>query len=1034
MSSKPPDSFDAGSWDWSRGSLDHGAPSDAAAVDLPPEQPGRYRPADGPNAVIGRGGIGIVFAIWDEVLQREVACKVLASGATSGPQMERFLREARATAGLQHPGIVPVHDLGMRPGGLPYYTMKYVRGRTLAAAIASCAGLAERLRLLGAFVDVCQAIAYAHEHGVLHRDVKPANVMLGEFGETVVLDWGLARLRGEAASAPGAVVGTPVYMSPEQAAGERDGVDEGVDIWSLGVVLFEILAGRPPYTGDAAEVLRLVRECGPPPLLTACPEAPRELAAIVDKALARVPEGRYAHSADLAADVDAYRSGVPVAAYAYSSIELVRRFLTRHRGPVTIIAVAATVLLAVGVSSFVRVVAERNRAQAAEGLALAREHEALDNLADALAEKALGTPEIEPFTAEIYAAGALAGGERPEARGVIARAERRWTPSLLATRPTPYVCRALTWLDANRLACLSDERLIAWEFDGTPRFDIALEKPAGRNDIVVSPDGRRIALALSDGLVWVLDAATGALVRRLTHEAGLAVKNVVFSADGRTLYAALHRDTVGHGIVAWDVETGERRGAGVSAVYPEWLTRAPDGMLWMSVRGFGTQPAGILEVDPVRLTAVSYRVGSASTWGEEWSPDGRWLAAAGGDGRTLVWGPDGAAARSLGGEGGLGTVRWSPDSQLLAHGREDGSLTLWRVGAWQPLLGIDVFPLAWRSFSFSPDGARMAVAAEKSIGIWRLGALPPEGGLFDGSAMTVSIRVAADGGSVIGYNPYGVARWDLRGAALRELDFPDSLAGCELSPDGASLVVATSRGVDLRDADSGVLFRALAQGAFRGAGFADGGKLAVGLGEDGVVSAWDSSGAGERWHTAADYAYLFVGTDGPALALAKTEGVDLLSPADGSVRRLTDGVGVFFADLSQNGHWAVLTWTDGHVSVVDTAAAREVDQFIPYGGLNRRVTISEDGRWVAAGGADAAIRIWDREAGALVAILRGHRKSMQDLAFSPDARLLLSTAWGDEARSWDLSDLRTPGATLLERAERRSNLRLQGAKLVAARP
>lgn len=183
-----------------------------------------------------------MIAVWDEVLGREVACKLLASGASS----TAFLREARATARLQHPGIVPVYDLGRRPDGTPFYTMKYLRGRTLSAAIHARKSLKERLELLGAFVDICQAVAYAHNQGVIHRDLKPANVMVGEFGETVVLDWGLARISGEAEPArtqgiilsssdsspltlAGAVLGTPAYMAPEQAAGVE--VDRRADIW-----------------------------------------------------------------------------------------------------------------------------------------------------------------------------------------------------------------------------------------------------------------------------------------------------------------------------------------------------------------------------------------------------------------------------------------------------------------------------------------------------------------------------------------------------------------------------------------------------------------------------------------------------------------------------------------------------------------------------------------------------------------------------------------------------------------------------------
>ena len=241
------------------------------------EAPGRYRYAK----EHARGGMGRILIVHDEFLARNVVLKELlpvaaisnsaqTAAAPAGGEdtkiterRSRFIHETRITGQLEHPSIVPVHELGQRVDGKPYYTMRLVRGRSLREAIQGCGGLSARLRLLPHFTDLCQAIAFAHSRGVIHRDIKPGNVMVGEFGETVVIDWGLAKYRPEPgdahdASGPkegagplegeGAIaLGTPAYMPPEQARGDLMAIDERSDVYSLGAVLYELLAGEAPY-------------------------------------------------------------------------------------------------------------------------------------------------------------------------------------------------------------------------------------------------------------------------------------------------------------------------------------------------------------------------------------------------------------------------------------------------------------------------------------------------------------------------------------------------------------------------------------------------------------------------------------------------------------------------------------------------------------------------------------------------------------------------------------------------------------------
>lgn len=354
-----------------------------------------------------RGGMGRIVAARDDVLERDVIIKELLhyrAGAdattlaeecpqASGPMTRRFLQEARITAGLEHPSIIPVYELGIRRDGTPYYTMKHVRGRTLSQAITETKTLSDRIKLLPHFVDLCQAVAYAHSRGVIHRDLKPANVILGAFGETVVIDWGLAKRRGETdthradsgmASAaagpanadsgdmtlPGSTIGTPQYMAPEQARGDFERVREWTDVYALGVILYEIIAGRSPYEWTNVEqVMRDVIERTPTPLEVLVPNAPRELGAICARSMRKDPEQRYASAKELAEEVIRFLAGAVVQAYDYRFSEHLKRFVRRRWKTMAGAAAAFLILLAMGLYSYAQVMHERDAAEQARVMA-----------------------------------------------------------------------------------------------------------------------------------------------------------------------------------------------------------------------------------------------------------------------------------------------------------------------------------------------------------------------------------------------------------------------------------------------------------------------------------------------------------------------------------------------------------------------------------------------------------------------------------------------------------------------------------------
>ncbi|MFN0247569.1 MAG: protein kinase domain-containing protein [Kofleriaceae bacterium] len=453
---------------------------------IPPVPTHRYRHGE----ELGRGGMGRVVEAYDTQLGRTVALKEVNVRGTSVAR--RFVREIEITARLEHHGIVPLYDSGTTPDGRPFYVMRRVTGKPLDQVITASRDLDGRLTLLPAMLAAFDAIAHAHKRGVIHRDLKPTNILIGEHGETVVIDWGLAKVidakdddsidalepiipvaSDSLHTQVGSVFGTPGFMAPEQARGEE--LSASTDVYALGATLYQLLAGKPPMTGNSAtEVIgkTLMNEIKPLPEVV--DGVPPELIAIVDKALSFDERVRYRNAGELADDLRRFLDGRLVSAHDYTRRQRLSRFVRKHRTILSVIALALVAVAALAWFSLSRVLEERDAATVARKQALV-EKAAAEQARDRLAER---NDEL-----------------------VITQAR-----SLLDTNPTQSMAllaeispASKRIADARAVARGADVRGAWWGMQGPDSFTMRAD---------LSPDGKLLLQTTRDNVlrVWDLDA------------------------------------------------------------------------------------------------------------------------------------------------------------------------------------------------------------------------------------------------------------------------------------------------------------------------------------------------------------------------------------------------------------------------------------------------------------------------------------------------------------------------------------------------
>jgi len=993
--------------------------------------------------VLGRGGMGVVYLAWQTGLARLVALKMALAGAHAGPEQRiRFRTEAEAAARLRHPHIIQIYEVG-EADGQPYLAMEYVEGGSLAACLN---GNPQPWQAACSFVaTLALAVHHAHQRGIVHRDLKPANILLQPFDKETggqehgdqqpgsalfstsqplcqspkITDFGLAKLviGGISQTVSGAILGTPGYMAPEQAASVSDAVGPAADIHALGAILYELLTGRPPF--HAAGVLETLEQ-----LRTQEPVSPRHLVAAISrdleticlKCLHKEPGRRYPSALALAEDLRRCVAGEPVRARPVSSWERSVKWLRRHPAQAALLAVSCLAALALtGV---------------AVGLSYNARLQSLNvDLQDATQKARASQAETEKQRALVRYLRDVHLAEEAWQNGQVRR-----IPALLESCPPDL--RGWEWHYLHGLAHKDEE---------------PLKHLAGVHTVAFSPNSRLVASGCQDGTIKFWEVSTQKSWSAAEQHKN-SVRSVAFSPDGRLLASAGDDRFVRH----WDPDNGRLvRTLKKHSAALRCVTFSPNGKI---VAAAGSDGAiKLWDTDSGReLNTLRGHTGGVLALA--FNPDGGRLASGGADGTVRLWDPaTGTAVQTL--EGHTKDVRgvaFRADGKILASAGADGTLRTWDPVKGQSL-GV-YYPPQWTAFcgvAFGAQGQIAGAAENHMVYLWRESqcqafrrhdhvvegvAFSPDGQYLVSASLdwTVQLgKVDAHGpgyrafpihnGPVLGasFSPEsrrlvdaaldGTIRvWDLETDKMlsqmsSDLDRPRSVA---FSSDGRLVAAAGRRGMircyDLATGEAVPGNRQQGTPA-RAVGFSPDGRYMASTGDasmsdDGSVKVWDV--AGDRLlFTCSGHAAPVLGVafspDGRILATGGRDGVRLWDANTGrALPPLAQEMPrVSALAFSPDGRLAVAQM-GGNITLWDLASGQCRSTLIGHSAVVWSLAFSPDGTRLVSGSRDLTVKLWDTVSGQEVLTLRGFASDVSGVAFSPDGNRVVTTDLSGSVRVW----------------------------------
>ncbi len=919
---------------------------------------GRYKLLE----LIGEGGMGLVYlAEQQEPIRRKVALKIVKLGMDTKQVIARFEAERQVLALLDHSNIARVLDAGTTETGRPYFVMEYVKGMSITKYCdRHKLSVEKRLKL---FLRVCEAVHHAHQKGIIHRDIKPANILVSVQDDRPVpkiIDFGIAKAVTQPLTErtlytrQGQLLGTPEYMSPEQADMGNEDIDTRADIYSLGVVLYELLAGALPFEHEVlqkvgfAELQRILQEEEPPhpsirltslgeeakeiaerrhtQVLALARRLHRELEWIPLKAMRKDRSRRYRSASELADDIQNYLSGAPLIAGPETAVYRVKKFVRKHAGSVATVAlVAAVIVLGLIVSTVMYIRAERMRVLAEQAEKVAEERG-------------------EEYRRLSYVHGvALADAKYHE--GNIRRLRE-----LLESCPNDL--RGWEWYRLNHIA------------------DKALMTLRGHTDRVygmaISPDGKRIASGSEDKTIKVWDAGTGTELMTL-HGHGATVTSVAFGQDGRRIASGSGDKT----IKVWDAATGA-----------EVMTlRGHESTVWSVA--FSPDSKRIISAGmDIKVWDVSTGNELMTLRGHErairsvaFSPDGKRIVSGGWDKSIKVW--DSASGTEVmtlrWHESPILSVAFSPDGKRIVSGGVDSTVKLWDAATGEEVLTLAGHNHWVKSVTFSPDGKRVISGSfDNTIKVWDAETGAELMTLRGHEGRVWTVEFSPDGKRIVSSSEDKTIKvWDaaIRGDVVTLSGHEEAVGSIAFSPDGKRLVSGSEDGtVKLWDAATGAELMTLlghGEGGVYSVAFSPDGKRIVSSSEDKTIKIWDAV-TGNELMTLRGHKEVVIGVS-----------------------------------FSPDGKRIVSGGVDSTLKLWDAATGGELMTLGGHSDWIQSVAFSPDGKRIVSGGNDKTIKVWDVATGTELMTLRGHEHSVGSVSFSPDGELIVSSGWGRTVKLWD---------------------------------
>ena len=997
----------------------------SASIEGPGTRIGRYELLE----LIGEGGMGLVYlAEQKEPVKRRVALKIIKPGMDSKQVVARFEAERQVLALLDHPNIAHVLDAGTTGTGRPYFVMEYVKGLSI---IQYCdqnkVNIEQRLKL---FRQVCEGVHHAHQKGIIHRDLKPSNILVSVHGDRVVpkiIDFGIAKATTQPLTdktvftSQGQLLGTPEYMSPEQVDLAMQDIDIRSDIYSLGVVLYELLAGVLPFERESlarlgfVEVQRTIREiepASPSMRLSSLGEQAkaiaesrrtqvvplarrlhRELEWIPLKAMRKDRCRRYRSAAELADDVQNYLDGHPLTAGPETTVYRVKKFVRRHAGSVATAAlIAVTILLGLVISTAMYLRAEDARQKEATARAQAEQATKKEAAARTEAEQAKEEETVARTQAE----------QAEQATKQKAEELRRnlYVNSIQladAKHSEGNIARARELLSS----CPNDLR--GWEWD---RLNHTLDQSAmtirtnqdGSIALALSRDGKRIASSGWDKTIKLWDVDSGselvsigqgekkATSRALLYKGDVSGYRLALSGIAGSLAFSPDGGQIASGhwsgeIKIWDAATGKQ--LKTLDGHKNWcdsIAFSPDGKQIVSAGGDKT----------IKLWDVMSGTELATLRGHEWgsahvafSPDGKQIASRGEDGQIMVW--DTVTSQSMWSTEGLGfwaeSVSFGPDSKLLASGRGN-DVKIWDAGTGSHLMTLRGHEAPVNRVSFSPDGKCLASCGyDNMIKVWNIATGETVMTLRGHERVVRNVAFTPDGKRIVSSSVDGTVKiWDTvaTSALTRLVGHNDIVWSVAFSPDGKRLVSAGAYdGIKIWDVESATELNTICKSPGSWTNIAvsavfspDGTRVVSGY-RYGTFRIWDAATGDlimslRRARAGGSHIGVAFSPDGQLVA----------SPAGGNQQ-------------------TIKVWNANTGKELMTLSAHQL--------LPTKVAFSPDGKFIASGGSGLDIKVWEWETGREFLTLRGHHEGIiTSVAFSPDGKRIASSCQGDyTVKLWD---------------------------------